>query len=180
MWELSNINEGRIANPVEYIEMRRKVGGAPWSAGLVEYATAPRSPNAVAGLRPLRVLRDTFSDGVHLRNDLFSYQREVEDEGELSNGVLVLETFLGCTTQEAADTVNDLLTSRLHQFEHTALTEVPALALEKGLTPAEVRRDRRVHQGPSGLAVRRPRVAHALQPLHERGRAHRAAFTLAA
>lgn len=137
LWELSNINEGRIANPVEYIEMRRKVGGAPWSAGLVEYATA-EVPAAVAGSRPLRVLMETFSDGVHLRNDLFSYQREVEDEGELSNGVLVLETFFGCTTQEAADTVNDVLTSRLHQFEHTAFTEVPAVALENGLTPDEV------------------------------------------
>ncbi|WP_399931494.1 germacradienol/geosmin synthase Cyc2 [Streptomyces kanamyceticus] len=136
LWELSNINEGRIANPVEYIEMRRKVGGAPWSAGLVEYATA-EVPAAVAGTRPLRVLMETFSDGVHLRNDLFSYQREVQDEGELSNGVLVLETFFGCTTQQAADTVNDILTSRLHQFEHTAVTEVPALALEKGLGPSE-------------------------------------------
>ncbi|MEW1685371.1 germacradienol/geosmin synthase Cyc2 [Streptomyces sp. T12] len=136
LWELSNINEGRIANPVEYIEMRRKVGGAPWSAGLVEYATA-EVPAAVAGTRPLRVLMETFSDAVHLRNDLFSYQREVEDEGELSNGVLVLETFFGCTTQEAADLVNDVLTSRLHQFEHTAFTEVPAVALEKGLTPPE-------------------------------------------
>ncbi|MET8683033.1 germacradienol/geosmin synthase Cyc2 [Streptomyces sp. NPDC004732] len=137
MWELSNINEGRIANPVEYIEMRRKVGGAPWSAGLVEYATA-EVPAAVAGSRPLRVLMETFSDAVHLRNDLFSYQREVQEEGELSNGVLVLETFFDCTTQEAADTVNDVLTSRLHQFEHTAAAEVPAVALEKGLTPAEV------------------------------------------
>ncbi|MFI1030831.1 germacradienol/geosmin synthase Cyc2 [Streptomyces sp. NPDC020951] len=137
MWELSNIHEGRIANPVEYIEMRRKVGGAPWSAGLVEYATA-EVPAAVAGARPLRVLMETFSDAVHLRNDLFSYQREVEDEGENSNGVLVLETFFDCTTQEAADTVNDILTSRLHQFEHTAFTEVPALALEKGLRPDEV------------------------------------------
>ncbi|MFD8519199.1 germacradienol/geosmin synthase Cyc2 [Streptomyces capillispiralis] len=136
LWELSNINEGRIANPVEYIEMRRKVGGAPWSAGLVEYATA-EVPAAVAGTRPLRVLMETFSDAVHLRNDLFSYQREVEDEGELSNGVLVLETFFGCTTQQAADIVNDVLTSRLHQFEHTAFTEVPAVALENGLTPAE-------------------------------------------
>ncbi|MEU3860313.1 germacradienol/geosmin synthase Cyc2 [Streptomyces sp. NPDC028722] len=137
MWELSNIDEGRIANPVEYIEMRRKVGGAPWSSGLVEYATA-EVPAAVAGTRPLRVLMETFSDAVHLRNDLFSYQREVEDEGENSNGVLVLEKFFGCTTQEAADTVNDVLTSRLHQFEHTALTEVPAVALENGLTPAEI------------------------------------------
>ncbi|MFI6284744.1 germacradienol/geosmin synthase [Streptomyces sp. NPDC051018] len=137
LWELSNINEGRIANPVEYIEMRRKVGGAPWSAQLVEFAARAELPGSVALSRPLRVLTDAFADAVHLRNDLFSYQREVEEEGELSNGVLVLETFLGCSTQEAADAVNDLLTSRLQQFENTALTEVPALCLEKGLTPAE-------------------------------------------
>ncbi|MCX4774773.1 germacradienol/geosmin synthase [Streptomyces sp. NBC_01260] len=137
MWELSNIDEGRIANPVEYIEMRRKVGGAPWSAGLVEYAAGAEVPDAVAGERALRVLRDAFSDGVHLRNDLFSYQREVEDEGENSNGVLVLEHFLGCSTQEAAEAVNDLLTSRLQQFENTALTELGPLCSEKGLDPAQ-------------------------------------------
>ncbi|MFF3754158.1 family 2 encapsulin nanocompartment cargo protein terpene cyclase [Streptomyces sp. NPDC002018] len=134
-WELANINAERIANPVEYIEMRRKVGGAPWSAGLVEYAAGAEVPAEIAGSRPLRVLKDTFSDGVHLRNDLFSYQREIEEEGELSNGVLVLETFLGCTTQEAADAVNDLLTSRVQQFEHTALTELGPLFAEKGLAP---------------------------------------------
>ncbi|MEU8519963.1 terpene synthase family protein [Streptomyces sp. NBC_01216] len=137
LWELDNINEGRVANPVEYIEMRRKVGGAPWSAGLVEYAAGAEVPERVAASRPLLVLRDAFSDAVHLRNDLFSYQREVEDEGENSNGVLVLERFLGCTTQEAAEAVNDLLTSRLQQFENTALTEVPGLCLEKGLSPEE-------------------------------------------
>lgn len=137
LWELTNINEGRVANPVEYIEMRRKVGGAPWSAGLVEFAAGAEVPASVAGSRPLRVLTDAFSDAVHLRNDLFSYQREVEDEGENSNGVLVLERFLDCTTQEAAEAVNDLLTSRLHQFENTALTEVPVLCADKGLDPAE-------------------------------------------
>ncbi|MGW0937006.1 terpene synthase family protein [Streptomyces sp. NPDC002666] len=137
LWELANINEGRIANPVEYIEMRRKVGGAPWSAGLVEYAAGAEVPEAVAGERALRVLRDAFSDGVHLRNDLFSYQREVEDEGENSNGVLVLERFLDCSTQEAADAVNDLLTSRLQQFENTALTELGPLCAEKGLDPGQ-------------------------------------------
>ncbi|MFD5317871.1 germacradienol/geosmin synthase [Streptomyces sp. NPDC127098] len=135
LWELANINIGRIPNPVEYIEMRRKVGGAPWSAGLVEYAARAEVPAAVAAARPLTVLRDTFADAVHLRNDLFSYQRETEEEGELSNGVLALETFLGCTTQEAADAVNDLLTARLQQFEHTALTELPPLFVEHGLTP---------------------------------------------
>ncbi|WP_329148633.1 germacradienol/geosmin synthase [Streptomyces sp. NBC_01456] len=133
LWELSNIGIHRVPNPVEYIEMRRKVGGAPWSAGLVEYATGAEVPAAVAGSRPLRVLRDTFADAVHLRNDLFSYQRETEEEGELSNGVLVLETFLHCTTQEAADSVNDLITSRLQQFENTVVTELPVLFAEQGL-----------------------------------------------
>ncbi|MEW1721564.1 family 2 encapsulin nanocompartment cargo protein terpene cyclase [Streptomyces sp. NPDC093109] len=134
-WELSNINAERVANPVEYIEMRRKVGGAPWSAGLVEFAAGAEIPAALADSRPLRVLKDTFSDAVHLRNDLFSYQREIEEEGELSNGVLVLETFLGCTTQEAADAVNDLLTSRIQQFENTALTELGPLFAETGTDP---------------------------------------------
>ncbi|MFB6806361.1 germacradienol/geosmin synthase [Streptomyces sp. NPDC056387] len=132
MWELHNIGIGRVANPLEYIEMRRKVGGAPWSAGLIEYVSA-EVPARVAHTRPLEVLRDAFADAVHIRNDIFSYQREVEQEGELSNAILVLETFLGCTTQEAADLSNDLLTSRLQQFEYTALAEVPALAARHGL-----------------------------------------------
>lgn len=136
MWELANINIGRIANPLEYIEMRRKVGGAPWSAGLIEYVSA-EVPARIAHSRPLAVLRDAFSDAVHIRNDIFSYQREVADEGELSNAILVLETFLDCTTQEAAETSNDLLTSRLQQFEHTALSEIPQLIADHALNPAE-------------------------------------------
>ncbi|MFE2926703.1 terpene synthase family protein [Streptomyces goshikiensis] len=137
MWELANINIGRVANPLEYIEMRRKVGGAPWSAGLVEYACA-EVPARVAHTRPLGVLRDSFSDAVHIRNDLFSYEREVADEGELSNAVLVLETFLGCSTQEAAEASNDLLTSRLQQFEQTALAELPQLFADHAMDPAEI------------------------------------------
>jgi germacradienol/geosmin synthase len=138
LWELANINEGRVANPIEYIEMRRKVGGAPWSANLVEHAVGAEVPARIAATRPMRVLLDTFADGVHLRNDLFSYRREVLDEGELSNGVLVFERFLDLGTQQAAEAVNDLLTSRLHQFEHTALTEVPPLLAEHGADASAV------------------------------------------
>ncbi|MEC4017585.1 family 2 encapsulin nanocompartment cargo protein terpene cyclase [Streptomyces sp. H27-D2] len=135
LWELSNISENRISNPIEYIEMRRKVGGAPWSANLVEHAAGAEVPAEIAASRPMRVLKDTFADGVHLRNDLFSYQRETQEEGELANAVLVLEHFLGCDTQQAADATNDLLTSRLQQFEHTALTELAPLFQETGLDP---------------------------------------------
>ncbi|GAA2721316.1 terpene synthase family protein [Actinocorallia aurantiaca] len=136
LWELVNINDGRIANPVEYVEMRRRVGGAPWSSDLVEYATGCELPDEIAHSRAVDVLRDTFADAVHLRNDLFSYQREIQEEGELSNAVLVFQEFFGHDAQTAADLVNDLLTSRLHQFDHTAVTELPA-ALAEHAVPAE-------------------------------------------
>lgn len=136
-WELSNIGDSRIPNPIEYIEMRRKVGGAPWSADLVEHAVAVEIPARIAATRPMRVLKDTFSDGVHLRNDLFSYQRETESEGEVNNGVLVMERFLEVSPQEAANVVNDILTSRLHQFENTVLAELPLLFEEYHLNPDE-------------------------------------------
>ncbi|MFI5931546.1 germacradienol/geosmin synthase [Actinoplanes sp. NPDC051494] len=137
MWELRNISEGRIANPIEYIEMRRRVGGAPWSANLVEFAAGAELADHLAALRPLEVLRDTFSDAVHLRNDLFSYEREVTEEGENSNAVLVLERFLDIPTARSVDLVNELLTSRLQQFEHTALTEIPAMFLEYAVAPTD-------------------------------------------
>lgn len=136
-WELANITEGRVANPIEYIEMRRKVGGAPWSANLVEHAVQAQVPAELAVTRPLRVLCDTFSDGVHLRNDIFSYEREVRSEGENANGILVVERFLGVETQAAAEIVNDLLTSRVQQFEYTAVTELPLLFAEHGVSQAE-------------------------------------------
>jgi germacradienol/geosmin synthase len=137
LWELDNINRGRISNPIEYMQMRRRVGGAPWSANLVEVAVGAEIPDTIAATRPMRVLSDTFSDAVHLRNDLFSYQREVQEEGENSNAVLVFERFLDTPTQQAAELVNELLTSRLLQFENTALTEVPALLAEHGVPPHE-------------------------------------------
>ncbi len=136
-WELSNISEHRVANPIEYIEMRRKVGGAPWSADLVEHAVFVEVPARIADTRPMRVLKDTFADGVHLRNDLFSYEREILEEGELSNCVLVMERFLDIDTQRAANLTNDILTSRLQQFENTAVTELPSLFEEYALTPDE-------------------------------------------
>ncbi|WP_414562483.1 MULTISPECIES: family 2 encapsulin nanocompartment cargo protein terpene cyclase [unclassified Anabaena] len=135
LWELSNIRQDRVANPIEYIEMRRKVGGAPWSADLVEHAVFVEIPAEIATTRPMRVLKDTFADGVHLRNDLFSYQREVEEEGENANCVLVFERFLNVSTQEAANLTNELLTSRLQQFDNTAITELPSLFEEYGLDP---------------------------------------------
>ena len=137
LWELDNKGKRRISNPIEYIEMRRQVGAALWSADLVEHAMFVEIPERIADTRPIQVLKDTFADGVHLRNDIFSYQREVVKQGEQTNAVLVVECFLGVDTQQAVQLVNDLLTSRLEQFEHTVVTELEPLFAEYGLTVQE-------------------------------------------
>nr|BFE56803.1 hypothetical protein GCM10020063_013290 [Dactylosporangium thailandense] len=84
---------------------------------------------------------------VWVRNDLFSYQRETQEEGELANCVLVLERFLGYGPQQAAEATNDLLTSRLQQFEHTVLTELAPLFAEHGLDAFEQGRVLKYAQG---------------------------------
>src|SRR4051794_22569373 len=52
LWELSNIRDGRVPNPIEYVEMRRRVGGAPWSGDPVEHARAAQVPAPRAAARP--------------------------------------------------------------------------------------------------------------------------------
>ncbi len=137
LWEVDTLSQKRLANPIEYILTRRQVGAALWSADLVEHAMFVELPERIAATRPVRVLRDTFADGVHLRNDIFSYEREVLQEGELTNAILIVERFLGVDTQRAANLVNDLLTSRLQQFEHTVLTELESLFDEYHLDALE-------------------------------------------
>lgn len=135
--ELDSMSEQRLANPIEYMAMRRQVGGALWSADLVEHAEFVEIPERIAATRPIQVLKDTFADSVHLRNDIFSYQREVLKDGELTNAVLVVERFLSVDTQRAVNLVNDLLTCRLQRFEHVVLTELAPIFDEYGLDPIE-------------------------------------------
>ena len=137
VWELDNIDAARVPNPVEYLRRRRGTAAGAWIADLVELANAAELRPDLVETRPLRVLRDSFGDAFLLRNDLFSYQREIEEEGEVNNGVLVLEHFLDLDPQAAAEVVNDLITSRMQQFEHTLATELPLLFEEHGLSPAD-------------------------------------------
>jgi germacradienol/geosmin synthase len=125
--------DGRAPNPIEYVGLRRAFGSASWSTGLVEHVLADELPGEIVGSRPFRVLRDAFADAVHLCGDLYSYRRV----GGPGNGVAMLERFLGCDPQTAADRVNDLRTARLRQLETTAATDLPELMVEQGLDPEQ-------------------------------------------
>jgi germacradienol/geosmin synthase len=75
----------------------------------------------------MMALENSAADYVCLLNDVFSYQKEIQFEGELHNGVLVVENFFGVSRERAIELVNSLMTSRLEQFQHVVSKELPAL-----------------------------------------------------
>jgi len=132
--EVFNADQGRMPNPIEYvIEVRRKAVGMDFVVYLLEHALGVEIPPAIASIRPLRVLKESFADAGALRNDIFSYEKEVL-AGEI-NGVMVVERFLDCDVQRAVDVANELATSRMQQFENTALAELALLFEEHRLDP---------------------------------------------
>jgi germacradienol/geosmin synthase len=128
LWELANQVQNRIPDPVDYIEMRRKTFGSDLTMSLSRIAQGEEIPAEVFGTRPMRGLEHSAQDYACLTNDIFSYRKETEFEGELNNGVLVVERFLDCEAQRAIGIVNDLMTSRMRQFQRIVAGELPALS----------------------------------------------------
>lgn len=127
LWELHNHVQNRVPDPVDYIEMRRDTFGSELGLSLSEPADTGGIPREVFSSRPIRSLVTSVADATGLLNDMVSYWKEIEVEGELNNGVLVVQRFLGCDLQQAACVVNDLRTARLRQFEHVKATDLPAV-----------------------------------------------------
>ncbi len=133
LWELANQIKNRIPDPVDYIEMRRKTFGSDLTMSLSRLGHGREVPPEIYRTRPMRGLDNSAADFACLTNDIFSYQKEIRFEGELNNGVLVVQNFLGCDLRRAVNVVSDLMTSRMRQFERIVATEVPALFEESGL-----------------------------------------------
>jgi germacradienol/geosmin synthase len=136
-WELQNHIENRIPDPVDYIEMRRDTFGATMTMDLARLTQAGVLPPALWDTRPMQQLEHAAQDYAVLLNDIFSYQKEVEFEGELHNAVLVVENFLRIDRDQAVAVIADLMNLRLAQFEHIVAAEVPVLAETFQLDPSQ-------------------------------------------
>jgi germacradienol/geosmin synthase len=136
LWELANQIQNRVPDPVDYLEMRRRTFGSDLTMSLCRLALGPVVPPAVYRTRTVRGLDNTAADYACLVNDVFSYQKEIEFEGELHNGVLVVQRFLDCSREEALDLVNRLMTERIVQFERIVATELPVVYADFGLDEA--------------------------------------------
>jgi germacradienol/geosmin synthase len=136
LWELANHSQNRIPDPVDYIEMRRHTFGSDLTMKLTRIAKAGEIPAEIFGTRTLRALENSAVNYATFANDIFSYQKEVEFEGELHNIVLVTQKFLEINRGQAVNVVNNLMTSRMHQFEHIIATELPVIVEEFQLDAA--------------------------------------------
>ena len=137
LWELQNHIQQRIPDPVDYIEMRRSTFGSDLTMSLARITYGGELPDELFETRPMRGLENAAQDYGCLMNDVFSYQKEIQFEGELHNGVLVVQNFLGIEPEQAVLVVNDLMTSRMLQFEHIIATELPFVAASFDLDDAD-------------------------------------------
>jgi germacradienol/geosmin synthase len=83
-------------------------------------------------------LENAAIDYAMLINDVFSYQKEIEYEGEVHNAILVVQNFFGCDYPTGLGVIHDLMTQRMQQFQHVAAHELPVLYEDFKLSP-EVR-----------------------------------------
>jgi germacradienol/geosmin synthase len=135
-WSLSNIDQGRMPNPVEHIEARRAYGGMMWAADMVEVGCSIELDRATVELRPVRLLDETWGDAVGLRNDLVSFRKEIEGGEEAGNAVAVFRDFLDCDLGTAAKIVHDLYSARLRQFDHLVDVDLPEVVADLRIDPA--------------------------------------------
>jgi germacradienol/geosmin synthase len=136
LWELANHIQHRIPDPVDYIEMRRHTFGSDMTMCLPRITKASQVPPEILRTRTLRGLENAAANYACFTNDIFSYQKEIEFEGELHNMVLVAQKFLDIDREQAVEVVNDLMTSRMRQFEHMIAMELPLVVDEFGLDAA--------------------------------------------
>jgi germacradienol/geosmin synthase len=133
LWELANQAQNRIPDPVDYVEMRRRTFGSDLTMSLCRIGHDDRIPAEIYRSRPIQAMENAAADYACLLNDLFSYHKEIQYDGDFHNGVLVVQNFLACDKDQAVAVVNDLMTARMRQFEHVVGVDLPALINDFGL-----------------------------------------------
>lgn len=135
--ELANSRTGRVPDLIEYAQFRRESFAAYTAPYSVELATGGRIPERIRRSRTVRALLDAFMDYMGLANDIASYEREVHEERDVNNLVVVLATSLGITVHEAVPAAVELVNARLRHFDHLRRSELPPLVQRAGLHTGE-------------------------------------------
>lgn len=114
----------RVMDIEDYITHRRYGVDEISFLHLVEYAHGIDLPAEVRRLPAMDEARARASEWIGLYNDIFSAVKE-EAVGYRHNAVLIIAHHQQCSPQQAVDTVNDILTRLIQQF-NAAVARVPA------------------------------------------------------
>lgn len=125
----------KVPDPVDYMEMRRKTFGAELTAALASVRRGDVVPAELAQHEAIASLENSAADYAFLINDVFSYQKEVEFEGDVHNLLVVVQNFFDCAYEEAVGIVEDVMRLRLEQFQRAAEVELPLAYSDYDLSP---------------------------------------------
>ncbi|MET8509669.1 hypothetical protein ABZV60_34405 [Streptomyces sp. NPDC004787] len=131
--ELSNSLAGNVPHLFDYAPFRRDSFAAHTAPYSVELSTGARIPERVRYSRTVRELIAAFMDVMGLANDVASYEREVHEENDVNNLVVVISTSMKIPLQEAVPAAVHLVNSRMQDFEKIWQEKVPLLADQTGL-----------------------------------------------
>ncbi|MEU9026483.1 hypothetical protein AB0D46_02905 [Streptomyces sp. NPDC048383] len=131
--ELANSLSSRVPHLIDYPAFRRDSFAAHTAPYSVELATGARIPEQIRHSRTVRALLDAFMDFMGLANDLASYEREVHEERDVNNLVVVVGSSLGIGLHEAVPGALNLVNARLRDFEHLRRTDLAQLVQRVGL-----------------------------------------------
>lgn len=132
LWELHNTAQGRVPDPVDLVEMRRRSIATELSAKLARGSVGAELPEELLRNSTMRALVDSFGDVPALRQEIVGFDRTYATGGSTTSAVLAVQQFFGCETQQAVSVVADLIAARLRQIG-AIIGELPSLATEYGL-----------------------------------------------
>ncbi|MFI8825698.1 hypothetical protein [Streptomyces sp. NPDC053431] len=135
--ELANSRAGRVPHLIDYAPFRRESFAAHTAPYSVELSTGARIPERIRSGRTMRGLLAAFMDVMGLANDIASYEREVHEERDVNNLVVVMAASLGIPLREAVPAAVHLVNTRMRDFEQLRREAVRLPARASGPHPEE-------------------------------------------
>ena len=131
-WELHNTAQGRVPDPIDLVEMRRRSIATELSAKLVRKSVDANLPAELLRNSTMRALVDSFGDVPALRQEIVGFDRVYATGASTTSAVLAVQQFFDCELQQAISVVADLISARLRQIG-SIIAELPSIADEYGL-----------------------------------------------
>ena len=133
VWESLNLSQHRVPDLIDYIEMRRVGFSAEVMIDLMRAKIGEGVPPAVLNSPTMASLEHAAMDYLCFTNDVYSYLKEIECDGDFHNIVRAMENAFALRYPDAIALAGRLMEKRLRQFEDVVNREMPALVEEHGL-----------------------------------------------